>query len=196
MTAFPHLPHDFTEHQVDSEQVFKGRLLDVRRDTVRLPDGQQTVREYIVHNGAAAIIPLLDDETVLLEYQYRYPNRRHYYEIPAGKLEPDEPPLEAAQRELLEETGYVAADWQQLATLHLCIAYSTERIAFFLARGLTLNAHRRDEEEFLETIPVPLKQAYGWIEEGIINDAKTVAGLLWLKAMGPQHSSVTAASTG
>ena len=68
MTAFPHLPHDFTEHQVDSEQVFKGRLLDVRRDTVCLPDGQHTVREYIVHNGAAAIIPLLDDETVLLEY--------------------------------------------------------------------------------------------------------------------------------
>ena len=95
---------------------------------------------------------------------------------------------------MLEETGYVAADWQQLATLHLCIAYSTERIAFFLARGLTFKAHRRDEEEFLETMPVPLKQAYRWIEEGIINDAKTVAGLLWLKTMGPRPE-VTAAST-
>ncbi len=195
MTKFPHLPHDFTEHQVDSTQVFKGRLLDVRSDTVRLPNGQTTVREYIVHNGASAIIPLLDDDTVLLEYQYRYPNHRHYYEIPAGKLELGEPPLEAAQRELLEETGYVAAHWQHLATLHLCIAYSTERIEFFLARQMTFDAHRRDEEEFLETLPVPLKQAYRWIEEGIINDAKTVAGLLWLKAMGPRPG-ITASSTG
>ena len=194
MAKFPHLPHDFTEHQVDSEQVFKGRLLDVRSDTVKLPNGQTTVREYIVHNGAAAIIPLLDEETVLLEYQYRYPNHRHYYEIPAGKLEPGEPPLEAAQRELLEETGYVAAHWQRLASLDLCIAYSTERIEFFLARELTFDAHHRDEEEFLETLPVPLTQAYRWIEEGIINDAKTVAGLLWLKALGP-HPRVTAAST-
>jgi ADP-ribose pyrophosphatase len=183
VVEFPKLAHDFTEHPVSSEQVYKGKLLDVRRDTVRLPNGEETLREYIVHNGAAAIIPLVDDDSVLLEYQYRYPNHCHYYEIPAGKLEPGEPALEAAQRELLEETGYVAAHWEHLATLHLCIAYSTEKIEFFLAREMTFDAHRRDDEEFLETLVVPLKQAYQWIEEGIINDAKTVAGLLWLKSV-------------
>lgn len=173
---------DFTEHPVQSRQVFKGCLLDVRADQVRLPNGAQAQREYIIHNGAVAVLPFLDEHTVLLEYQFRYPNHAHYYEIPAGKLEPDEPPLEAAQRELQEETGFVASQWRQLATLHLCIAYSTERIVFYAAQDLTFTQHRRDPEEFLETLAVPLTQAYEWIEQGRINDAKTVAGLLWWKS--------------
>jgi ADP-ribose pyrophosphatase len=184
MVDFPKLPHDFTEHTLSSEPIFKGVLLDVRRDTVRMPDGKTAVRELIIHNGAAAIIPLLDKDTVILEYQFRYPNHRHYYEIPAGKLELGEPALESAQRELLEETGYVAAHWRYLTTLDMCISYSTEQVAFFVAEGLTFNAHKRDEEEFLETVAVSLKQAYQWIESGVINDTKTVAGLLWLKAFG------------
>ncbi|MDE2422714.1 MAG: NUDIX hydrolase [Betaproteobacteria bacterium] len=177
---------DFTESQLTTEQLFKGRLLDVRRDSVSLPNGSEAVREYIVHSGAAAIIPLMDDGSVLLEYQYRYPNQRHYIEIPAGKLEPHEPTLVAAQRELLEETGYRATHWQHLTTLHLCIAYSTEKIEFFLARGLHFEGHQRDEEEFLETLALPLEEAFQWVADGRINDAKTVAGLLWLKAFG-QH---------
>lgn len=184
MADFPERPEDFTEHMVESEQVFRGKLLDVRRDRVRLPNGEHTLREYIVHPGAVAIIPMVDEKTILLEYQYRYPNHRHYYEIPAGKLEIGEPPLLAAQRELQEETGYRARHWYRLTTLHLCIAYSTEHIEYFLAEGMTLEAHQRDDEEFLETLPVPLEQAYEWIRRGIINDAKTVAGLLWLKSMG------------
>ena len=195
MAEFPELPHDFTEHQIETEQVYRGKLLDVRKDTVRLPDGQKAVREYIVHHGAAAIVPLVDPDTVLLEYQFRYPNRRHYYEIPAGKLDPGEAPLAAARRELLEETGYRARKWQRLAGLDLCIAYSTERIEFFLAQDLEFDGHSRDDEEFLETVPVPLVQAYRWIEQGIINDAKTVAGLLWLKAVGPDPR-ITAAEAG
>ena len=195
MAEFPELPHDFTEHQIETEQVYRGKLLDVRKDTVRLPDGQKAVREYIVHHGAAAIVPLVDPDTVLLEYQFRYPNRRHYYEIPAGKLDPGEAPLAAARRELLEETGYRARKWQRLAGLDLCIAYSTERIEFFLAQDLEFDGHSRDDEEFLETVPVPLVQAYRWIEQGIINDAKTVAGLLWLKAVGPDPR-ITATEAG
>ncbi len=184
MVGFPERPEDFTEHMVESEQVFHGKLLDVRRDRVRLPNGEHTLREYIVHPGAVAIIPMVDEHTVLLEYQYRYPNHRHYYEIPAGKLETGEPPLLAAQRELQEETGYRARHWHRLTTLHLCIAYSTEHIEYFLAEGMTMEGHQRDDEEFLETLSIPLEQAYEWIRRGIINDAKTVAGLLWLKSMG------------
>lgn len=173
---------DFTEHTLQSRRVFQGRLLDVHEDQVRLPNGAQAQREYIIHNGAVAIMPFLDDQTVLLEYQFRYPNHAHYFEIPAGKLERGEQPLLAAQRELQEETGFVATHWRELATLHLCIAYSTERIVFYAAQGLTFTQHQRDPEEFLETLAVPLTQAYEWIERGRINDAKTVAGLLWWKS--------------
>lgn len=184
MVDFPKLPHDFTEQTLSSEQIFKGVLLDVRRDMVRLPNGKTATREFIIHNGATAVIPLLDKDTVIMEYQFRYPNHQHYYETPAGKLEVGEPALESAQRELLEETGYVAAHWRHLTTLDMCISYSTEQIAFFVAEGLSFDAHKRDEEEFLETVSVPLKQAYQWIESGVINDTKTVAGLLWLKTFG------------
>ncbi|NDU85611.1 MAG: NUDIX hydrolase [Ferrovum sp.] len=185
MQDFPeeNLP-DFSETCIDSVVRYQGSLLHVYEDRVTLPDGKEARREYIKHNGAAAIIPLLDDGTVLLEYQFRYPQRRHYFEIPAGKLDVGEDPFTAAQRELQEETGYRATRWQRLMCLDLCIAYSTEQITYFLARDLIYEAPDRDEEEFLETLAVPLIEAWRWIEEGRINDAKTVAGLLWLKGMG------------
>lgn len=173
---------DFTETTLHSQLTYQGELLRVYQDHVRLPNGGEARREYIRHNGASAIIPLLDEETVLLEYQFRYPQRRHYFEIPAGKLDRGEDPLVAAQRELQEETGYRAEHWQKLACLDLCIAYSTEQITFFVARGLTFSAPQRDEEEFLETLAVPLVEAYDWIKTGKICDAKTVSGLLWHKA--------------
>lgn len=187
----PHCPDyrtwilpDFTELTLQSRNCYRGTLLEVYQDRVRLPDGAETGREYILHPGASAIIPLLDDETVLLEYQFRYPQRKHYYELPAGKLDHGEDPFVAAQRELLEETGYRAAEWRRLVCLDQCIAYTTEQITFYLARGLSYEAPQRDEEEFLETLAVPLKEAYAWIESGKICDAKTVSGLLWFKAFG------------
>ncbi len=173
---------DFTETTLSSACPYRGELLKVYQDRVRLPNGKEAGREYIRHNGAAAIIPLLDERTVLLEYQFRYPHRRHYFEIPAGKLDLGEDPLSTAQRELLEETGYRAQTWQKLACLDLCIAYSTEQITFFLARDLSYEAPCRDDEEFLETMAVPLEEAYDWIRSGRICDAKTVSGLLWFKS--------------
>ncbi len=174
---------DFTEKKISSRATYRGRLLKVNEDEVSLPDGTTALREYVVHPGAAIILPLFDDGSVLLERQFRYPLGRHFYELPAGKLEPDEVPLATAQRELLEETGYVAAEWRELGQLHPCIGYSDERIDFFLARKLEFKGAQPDEGEFLETLRVPLTEAVDWIRRGRITDTKTILGLFWAEKL-------------
>jgi ADP-ribose pyrophosphatase len=170
---------DFTEKKITSRTAFRGRLLQVNEDEVRLPDGSQARREYVLHPGAAIILPLFDDGSVLLERQFRYPIGSHCYELPAGKLEPGEPPLETAQRELLEETGYAATEWRELGRVHPCVGYSNEQINFFLARKLEFRGANPDEGEFLETLRVPLAEGLDWIRRGRVTDAKTIFGLLW-----------------
>lgn len=170
---------DFTETTLASKTVFEGVLLHVLSDTVRLPDGHEAVREYIRHPGACMIIAFVDERTILLERQYRYPLRRHFIELPAGKMEAGEDPLETAQRELIEECGYAAAHWRHLATLHPCIGYADERIELYLARGLTHVGRALDDEEFLEVFAVGIDEALAWVREGRITEAKAVTGLLW-----------------
>jgi len=169
---------DLSEKYLDGEEVFSGRLLKVHRDRVRLPDGSEGVREYIRHPGAVAIVALFEDGRVLLERQYRYPHRRDFIEIPAGKLDPGEAHLDTAKRELLEETGYVAAEWRRLGIIHNAIGYSDEGIELWLARGLELRAQKLEQGEFLEVFTLPLAQAQAMVRDGRITDAKTVAGLL------------------
>jgi len=176
-------PADFTETQVSSKTVYQGKLLHVLEDDVRLPDGGRARREYIRHPGAAMILPLLEPEVVVLVRQFRYPLGRHFYEIPAGKLDPGEAPLQAAQRELREECGYQAADWRRLATLHPCIGYSSEAIELYCASGLTHVGSNLEAGEFLETVPLRLDEALRRVRDGTITDAKTVIGLLWWEAM-------------
>jgi ADP-ribose pyrophosphatase len=171
---------DLTEHFVSGARVYDGGLLKVHRDIVRLPDDTEAYREYIRHPGAVAIVALSDDARVLLERQYRYPNRREFIEIPAGKLEPGEPHLETAKRELLEETGYSAAEWTRLGVIHTAIGYTDESIELFVARGLTEGTRKLDAGEFLETLRVPFDEAIAMIRDGRITDAKTVAALLWV----------------
>jgi ADP-ribose pyrophosphatase len=172
-------PSDLTEHFESGGLVFDGQLLKVYRDTVRLPDGTHGTREYIRHPGAVAMVALFEDGTVLLERQYRYPGRREFIEIPAGKLEPGEPHLETAQRELLEETGYVAAEWTRLGVIHTSIGYSDETIELFLARKLTKKEANLDAGEFLEVLKIPFEEAMAMIRDGRITDSKSVIGLLW-----------------
>jgi ADP-ribose pyrophosphatase len=170
---------DFTEKKIRSRTAFGGKLLKVNEDEVSMPDGRTALREYVLHPGAAIILPLFDDGSVLLERQYRYPVGRHFYELPAGKLEAGEPPLETAKRELLEETGYVAAQWRELGILHPCIGYSNEQIDFFLARELEFKGAQLDDGEFLETLRMPLAECQDWVRQGRITDTKTIIGLFW-----------------
>jgi ADP-ribose pyrophosphatase len=174
-------PSDLTEQFVDGRQVYDGGLLKVYRDNVRLPDGTQSYREYIRHPGAAAIVALFDDGSVLLERQFRYPLRRDLIEIPAGKLDPGEPHLDTAKRELLEETGYVAAEWTRLAVMHAAVGYTDEAIEIYLARKLTKKTAKLDAGEFLEVFSLPLDEAIAMVRDGRITDAKSIAGLLWVK---------------
>jgi len=183
-TEEPKSESDFTEHTVDSTVAYEGGFLKVMRDSIRLPDGGSAWREYVVHPGAVVMLAFLDDDTILLERQYRYPHRKHFIELPAGKLEPGEPPLETAKRELIEECGYEAREWWQIATLTPSIGYSDETIILYGARGLTHVGAQLDVGEHLETFPAHLDDALAWVRDGIITDTKTAFGLAWWALWG------------
>ncbi len=169
------------ESELSSETVFKGALLEVRKDVVRLPNCKESIREYIVHPGAVVILAFLDDGRLLFERQYRYPLRQVFLELPAGKIDPGEAMIDTGRRELLEETGYVAASWEYLGVMHPCIGYSDERIEIFEARGLYLAGEKQlDHNEFLDVIAVSPAAARQAVWDGRITDAKTITALFWL----------------
>ncbi len=175
---------DFTEATVETRLAYDGGFLRMRRDTVRLPDGSPAWREYVEHPGAVMMLAFLDDDTVLLERQFRYPLRRHFLELPAGKMEAGEPPLETARRELVEECGYEARHWWHIATLHPNIGYSDEVIELYGARDLVHVGARLDPGENLEVFAARLEDAVAWIGEGLVTDPKTMVGLLWWERFG------------
>jgi ADP-ribose pyrophosphatase len=167
----------FTEERLSGEEVFAGQFFTLHRDRVRLPDGSEALRDYIRHPGAVAMVALTADGRVVLERQYRYPHARDFIELPAGKLDPGEPHLATAKRELLEETGYVAAQWKRLGVLHNAIGYSDESIEIWLATGLEKRAAQLDEGEFLEVLEVPFAEALAMARDGRITDGKSIVGL-------------------
>lgn len=168
-----------TETELATETVFHGHLLHVKRDRVQLPNGHETGREYIVHPGAVLVVPVLEDGRLVFERQFRYPLRKTFIELPAGKIDPHEDPLATGRRELLEETGYTARDWHYLATLHPCIGYSDERILIYLATGLQEGDHCRDHDESLEIFTLSLEEAMLAMRRGEITDGKTMVALFW-----------------
>jgi ADP-ribose pyrophosphatase len=172
------------ERRIDGNDVYRGKLLHVKSDRVRLPDGNEATREYIEHPGAALIIPILPDGRLLMERQFRYAVGRVLIEFPAGKLDPGEDMLKTAQRELLEETGYRAEQWEWIAEVHPIVSYTTERIEVFLATGLTLERQKLDPGEFLELIAVDFADVFARMKAGEVSDLKTIFGLYVLKDRG------------
>jgi len=168
------------EERLSGQDIYSGIFLDMKRDQVSLPDGNQAVREYLTHPGAVAIVAVLDDGRVLMERQYRYPIAKACLEIPAGKLDPKEDHLLCAQRELAEETGYTAKKWSFICRIHPVISYSTEFIDIYLAEGLLSGKSHLDEEEFLDVFAAPLEQLLEWVEQGEITDVKTTIATYWL----------------
>jgi ADP-ribose pyrophosphatase len=171
------------ETRISSETVFKGRLLHVVRDEVELPNGKRTTREGILHPGAVVVIPFLDETTLIMERQYRYMPDQIFLELPAGKLDPQEDHFLCAQRELLEETGYKADNWEFLTTLHPAIGFADEEMALYAATDLTLMSTNRDPDEFLEIVEIKLSDALSMIKKGEISDAKTMVGLFWAEKL-------------
>ena len=169
------------EAMIEARQAYRGVFLDVRCDTVRLPDGSTALREYIVHPGAVMVVPMLDDRRLVVERQYRHPLARVMLEFPAGKLDGGEPPLQCAVRELAEETGYRAREWARAGILHNAIAYSSEGIEVWFARGLEAGQAVLDDGEFLEVSTATLDELLELAQCGEITDAKTLIGLLWLQ---------------
>ena len=161
------------EKTVSSKTVFEGRLLHVYEDVVRLADGTEKTREYIHHRGAACVLPLTEENEVYLVQQFRYPFRTVLTEAPAGKIDAGETPLDAAKRELKEETGLLADEWIDLGGMYTSVAYSDERIGLFLAHGLRQDEQVPDEGEFLTVQKRPLAEVVDMVMAGEICDPKT-----------------------
>ncbi len=170
---------DLTERMTASRLVYDGKVVHLYVDTVELPDGSSSVREYVKHIGAVCVVPLTDEGEVLLERQYRYAVGRTLTEIPAGKLDSrEEDRLSAIQRELWEETGFTAEEWVSLGDFHPAPAYSDEYISMYMARKLRAGERHLDADEFLDVFTVPLSELVEDVMAGRISDAKTQTAVL------------------
>lgn len=174
---------DLTENTIRSEKVLDGKLLQVHRDHVELPDGGESIREWIDHPGASAVVPIFEDGSTLLVRQFRYPPRRTFLEVPAGKIDvPDEDPRDVASRELEEETGWRAHRFTLLGSMYPCIGYSNEIIHFYLAEDLEKGKRELSDGEFMEVVPIGFAEALDLVISGEIVDMKSAVALMYARA--------------
>ena len=171
------------ETKISSEQKFSGRLIDLYLDQVELPNGETTTREWIDHPGAVCLIPILPDGKICLIRQFRYGPGEEFIEIPAGKLDAGEAPLDCAYRELEEETGYRTNKLTFLTNIYPAIGFSNEKMWMYLAEDLVASTNNLDKDEFLELLPTPLDKALEWVWSGKITDVKTIIGILWAQRL-------------
>jgi len=169
------------EKKISSGQVYNGPLLKVYADEVQLPNGTTSTRDWIKHPGASAIVPVFEDGTIMLLKQYRYPPRKIFIEVPAGKLDEGEPPLKTAKRELLEETGISSSSISEAGSFFPAIGYADEEIFVFVAWGLKQETKNVDDDEFVLNHRVSFADALRMIESGVITDAKTICSIVKAK---------------
>jgi ADP-ribose pyrophosphatase len=170
----------------NTSEVYKGRIFNFVTEELTLPNGRDTEMAFIRHPGSIAIVPLLEDHSVVMELQYRHPVGEYLFEIPAGTMEPGESPLDCARRELLEETGFRAQEFIKLGKIHILPAYSDEEIHVFIAKGLTPAKQNLDPDEIIEVVTYPLEKAVQMIDAGNITDALTILSIqmAWKRLKG------------
>ncbi|MBA5875799.1 MAG: NUDIX domain-containing protein [Nitrospira sp. CR1.2] len=157
--------------------IYQGKVVTLNVDTVRLPNGHTIDLEVIRHPGASAVVPMKDDGTVVMIRQFRHAANGFIFEIPAGKLHPKEDPLDCAARELEEEIGYMAGHFELLSSIFTAPGFADEVIHVYVATALTRGTQNLDQDEVLEVVEMPLREAMAKIEDGTIRDAKTIVGL-------------------
>lgn len=162
---------------LSARNIYTGKVITLNIDTVRLPNGETVELETIRHPGAAAVVPVKDDGTVVLIRQFRHAAGGFIYEIPAGKLHPGEDPVHCASRELEEEVGYRASAFELLSSIFTAPGFADEVIHVYKATGLTKGRQQLDRDEVLDVIEMPLAEAVAKIEDGTVRDAKTIVGL-------------------
>ncbi|MBT5781941.1 MAG: NUDIX hydrolase [Candidatus Marinimicrobia bacterium] len=179
------------EKKKHSADIFIGKLLHIKKDTVELSNGNLAHREWIKHPGAACCIPIFSNSKIGLIKQFRYAVGKEMIEIPAGKLDKNEKPIECATRELEEEIGYKTQKVTLLTEIHPAVGFCNEKISIYLAEELIKTKINLDSDEFVELIPTKLNEALELIENGIITDAKTIIALLWYEKYLSKNTNKT-----
>lgn len=174
---------ELIEKVVKKSRIYKGKIIELFCDEVELPDGSAASREYLVHPGAAAVLPFIDKEKIILVKQFRYPVSQITYEIPAGKIDNGETPLHCAMRELEEETGYKADDFKSLLSFYPAAALSTEFLHIFSAFGIEKGSLNPDEDEFIDTEVVNFRDVLAMVKDGRIKDSKTIIAVLYFDSL-------------
>ena len=169
---------NFEEKTLSENEIFKGKIINVHVDDIELPDGSKSIREVVEHSGGVCVAAVTNDNELYFVRQYRYPYKEVLLELPAGKLEKGEDPLEAGLRELREECGVVADEVISLGKIYPTVAYCSEKNYLFAAKGLTKTNQDLDEGEFLSVEKIKVEDATKMVMDGEISDAKTVALVL------------------
>ncbi len=169
------------EETIGSQSIYSGKILSLRRDTIKIRDGKVAIREIVEHGGAVGIVPFTDEGKIILVKQFRKATNKELVEIPAGTLERGEDPIKCASRELEEETGYVASEIRRIISFYLAPGYSTEIMHIFHASGLRKTRQKLEEDEEVELINVELDEAISMVRRNEIEDAKTITSLLAIK---------------
>ena len=173
------LMSNLEEKKISSAKIFEGKLINLFLDDVKLPNGEKSTREWVDHPGAACVVPILPTGEICLIRQYRYAPKQEFIEIPAGKLDKGELPLDCAKRELAEEIGYVANKLTFLTKIYPAIGFSNEVMWMYLGENLVKTKRRLDSDEFLELAPFSVEEAFRMVKSGKIVDVKTMIGIMW-----------------